>query len=134
MPRGSLPPSPLVGYQPRFSPLAFQQLLHHFGVGGARWICQFVPGSPAVWSFSQAGVFPLSDMYPCPAPVSAIWRPSVRRFRERAGAAGFRLSQELWDEAMEQVASGFLSDALPFKDEWGRIFRFLRDFGRRIPL
>ena len=110
-------PTELLGAQPRFCSVAFHQLLHHFGLGGDRWISQFIFGFPTVGSFSQEGVFPLSEKHPAPAPVATLWRSSVKRFMERSRASGFRFSQELWDEAMEQVSSGWLSEPLPFTEE-----------------
>ena len=112
----AIPPE-LVGAQNHFCSVAFHQLLSHFGMGGDKWIAQFIFGFPTVGSFSQEGVFPLSDKHPAPAPVSTIWKSSVKRFAGRSRASGYRFSQELWDEAMGQVASGWLIEPLPFSEE-----------------
>ena len=107
-------PFELRGAQSRFCSVAFHQLLRHFDLGGDRWVSQFIFGFPTVGSFSQEGVFPLSEKHPSPSPVSSIWRSSVKRFKERARSSGYRFSQELWDEAMSQVASGWLIEPLTF--------------------
>ena len=50
----SIPPE-LRGAQSHFFSVAFRQLLHHFGLGGDRWISQFIFGLPTVCSFSHGG-------------------------------------------------------------------------------
>ena len=66
---------------------------------------------------SQEGIFPPSEMPKGPAPISTIWKTSVKRFKERARASGFKNAQLLWDEALSQVKEGWLSDPLEFNNE-----------------
>ena len=82
------PPVPpaWLGDQPRFWSVSFHQLLHHFGLGDDRCVIQFISGFPAVGSFSQEGVAPLSDKHPSPDPVSTIRGPSVKRIKGGARA------------------------------------------------
>ena len=106
-------------HRPRFCSVPLHQLLRHFGLGGDRWVSHFIVGFPTVGSFSQAWVYPLSDKHHAPVPVSAIWRTSANRFEGRVRASGFRIAHELWGEAMEKVASGWLGEPIPFSEDGG---------------
>ena len=101
----SVPPD-LAGAQCRFSSVAFRQLLSHFGLGGDKWISQFIFGFPTTGSFSQEGVPPIIGQTPGARSLRYLlfWKFQSKRFRERARASGSRRSQELWGEAMGQVA------------------------------
>ena len=76
-------PLELRGAQSRFCSVAFRQILNHFGLGGGRWVTQFIFGFPTVGSFSQEGVFPLSDKHHAPA----LSRPSGAPQLNDSGAA-----------------------------------------------
>ena len=110
-------PTEIKGAQKKFKAVAFHQLLDHFSLGGDRWISQFTFGFPTTGVFSQEGVFPNSEKSKGPAPISTIWKTCKKRFRERARASGFKNSKVLWDEALEQVKEGWLSQPVEFSDE-----------------
>ena len=116
-------PPEIRGAQKKFKSVAFHQLLCHLSLGGDRWISQFIFGFPTTGVLSQEGIFPPSDMPKGPAPISSIWKTSVRRFKERARASGFKNAQVLWDEALSQVKEGWLSDPFEFDNE-GNISQF----------
>ena len=87
----------------------------HFGIGGDKWICQFIYGFPTVGSFSQEGVPP----HPTNIGTQPQFLPSGNHLfsaPNSARASGFLRDRELWGEALPQVKSGWLSDPLPFSD------------------
>ena len=83
-------------------------------MGGGRWISQLNFGFATAGSFARR-VLSLVGQTPRPAPppVSTIGRPSVKRFQGRPMASGHRFFQEIWGDAMGQVASGWLSEPPP---------------------
>ena len=82
---------------------------------GANWLMQFVVGFPIAGALGQEGVFPLSGENPQePLNVEQLYQSKSDRFRARAPrAANSRSPQELWDEALSQVAKGWLEHPRP---------------------
>ena len=107
-------PLAIKGAQSRFQAVAFHQLLHHFGLGGKNWIRQFIFGFPTTGFLSQTGIFPASPKAKPPLPTTAIWRSSLKRFRERSRSSGLRNAEALWAEATAQVKEGWLSPPAVF--------------------
>ena len=95
-------------------------LMDQWGLGGRRWLKQFIYGLGVAWPFSQAELFrkdlslvslALYLSLPLRPPLGA---DSIRgggsdRFRGRAKASGFKHSNTLWGDAPAQRENGLLS-------------------------
>ena len=101
----------------KFKFLAFTTLMDQYGLGGRNWMRQFVWGFPITGDLSQSGVYP-KDPQAVPAPDTAtIWADAESRFRSRAAGSGRLNEGTLWNESMEQVKKGWLSDPLPLGED-----------------
>ena len=98
---------------PTLKTVALLHLMKNFGLGGDRWLQQFVFGFPIIGEMDQTGVYPRDDSKRPPPPLEGIWKDNQKRFMTRARASGFLNAQLLWDEAMSQVKKGWLADPLP---------------------
>ena len=56
---------------------------------------------------------PPSEKAKPPLSTTKVWRACVKRFRKRARAPGHKNARPLWEEAMEQVSEGLLSEPPP---------------------
>ena len=107
-------PEQIKGAQDKFQSVDFHQLLKNFSLGWDKWITQFIFGFPTTGCFSQSGVFPQSDKFKAPTPVSVIWKTNLKRFKDRSKSSGFKNMELLWDEATTQVKEGWLHPPSPF--------------------
>ena len=89
--------------------VAISQLMHHFGVGGQKWIHQFALGFPITGTLSQLKAFERGKDLPPVVMTSQLFRSAPERFRERAAKSGMANAQQLWDEASAQVSKGWLA-------------------------
>ena len=88
--------------------VAIAALLGNFDLGGSAWMTQFTFGFPLVGNLSQEGVYPRDpSLVPAP-PIEGIWASSKQRYTTRSRASGFLSAETLWNEAMDQVAKGWL--------------------------
>ena len=107
-------PPPIRSSAGSIKTVALFPLMDSLGLGGGRWIRQFIYGFDVVGSFSQSSVFP-RNIRPCAPLDPEIFgcdRPT--RFPTRARAPGYPHGRHLWDEAMAQVECGWLAAPLPF--------------------
>ena len=94
--------------------MAFRQLLCHFGLGGDKWITQFIFSvslRPAPFLRKGFPRYRTSDR----ARVPLFRKSPSKRFKERARASDRHFSQEHWGDAMGQAASGWLSEPSHFR-------------------
>ena len=90
------------------------QLLDYYNMGGQQWIQQFIYGFPLIGTLSQKGAFPEGkESGTEPMQQQHIWARSQARFLERSKLSGYKNSQRLWDEALVQVAAGWLGEPIP---------------------
>ena len=89
---------------------ALSALMRQFPIGGQNWIPQFIYGFDIIGEFPQKGVFPSSKKIPTPADPDTIWSDVEERFCSRAKSSGYAQGGHLWAEALDQVASGWLSE------------------------
>ena len=88
---------------------ALSHLLSSQNMGGQRWIAQFTFGFPIVGTLSQKGVFPPSEkVLPTPISPEELWVDAKARFAERSTRSSKRDNLALWNEAIEQVKTGWL--------------------------
>ena len=106
-------PSAGTAKPPTLRTVALLHLMKTFGLGGDRWIRQFIFGFPIVGEIEQTGVFPRDDAKHPPPDLNGIWEGNMTRFTTRARASGVLNAQFLWDEAMTQVEKGWLAQPLP---------------------
>ena len=108
----TLPSLRLVAGSIRTVALSF--LMDSLGIGGSRWIRQFIYGFDLVGSFSQTSVFP-GDFKASPPHFPDIFGcDRAPRLCSRARASPFPHSRHLRGEAMAHVACGWPADPLPF--------------------
>ena len=83
-------------------------------IRGTDWLMQFVVGFPITGILSQRHVFPveMGEQTAITDP-NSLHLSKTSRFKARAPRAQSRHSQVLWDEALEQVAKGWLEKPLP---------------------
>ena len=100
--------------------VALLHLMKCFGLGGDRWMRQFVFGFPIIGEIEQTGVFPRDAAKRPPPPIGEIWSGNSTRFQTRARASGALNASVLWTEAMAQVDKGWLGPPLPI-DQTGNV-------------
>ena len=65
----------------------------------------------------QNGVYPRETKLSSPPEIDQIWKDNGTRFQLRARASGALNAQTLWDEALDQVAKGWLSPPMAIDPE-----------------
>ena len=95
-------------------------ILKHLGMGGERWLWQFIFGFPVFGTLSQAGCYPVDDPLP-PHALSerTILKGAERRFKVRARNARSAFDGHLWSEALEQCDKGWLDNPRPISRQGG---------------
>ena len=85
------------------------QLANFTGMGGSRWLGNYIKGFPITGTICQSGVFPLTLKPDNPHPLDAqtLLEDSIGRFKARSNRRPPH-SQILWKEALAQVESGWL--------------------------
>ena len=100
-------------YIPPLRTAALLRLTRNYGLGGGRWIRQFVYGFPIIGEIEQTGVFP-RDAKPAPPPdIEGIWPGNSARPQTREMVSGALRAQLLRGEAMGQVNKGWLGRPRP---------------------
>ena len=96
------------------------QLANFTGMGGARWLENYIKGFPITGTICQSGVFPLTlkPDNPDPLDIQTLLEDSIGRFKSRSSRRPPH-SQILWKEALAQVESGWLEQPRPL-DSSGR--------------
>ena len=85
-------------------------LLDFTGMGGTRWILQFIVGFPLTGRLHQSRAFPLdTDSPELFANPELLLPPNASRFRARSIRPCSRHAETLWAEAMSQVHEGWLN-------------------------
>ena len=97
--------------------LSHHFLLCHFELGGSRWIRQFNFGFPTTGVVSQTGVYKPDHTAPDPPSIESIWDGARGRFAKRAHSSGRLHGSELWSEALQKVATGWLEAPIPFNED-----------------
>ena len=86
------------------------QLAEFLDLSATPWLSQFVTGFPIVGVVSQCSTSPLDPNTPTTAPDPALlFQSAPDRFVARARRSPVKFASDLWDEAMEQVAAGWLT-------------------------
>ena len=100
--------------------VAISQRLRQCGIGGEKWIRQFPHGFPITGELSQRCSYNVNTKhYNSMLPRASLASAVSARFKERAAKSGHANAQVLWDEAMEKVGKGRLSQPVPL-DESGK--------------
>ena len=89
--------------------VATQHLMTQLGLGGSKWMRQFIYGFDVMGAFSHDGVFPPSGKTLKPCPPERAFEGSADIFGARAKASGWAHIDTLWSEAMDLVSKGWLS-------------------------
>ena len=97
--------------------IALKQLFSQAGIGGADWLGQFALGFPITGKLSQKGVYPIDPRVKPPKAFDSIFETSSLRFKERAAKSGFKNAPQLWEEALEQVRTGWLEEPVELSPE-----------------
>ena len=92
-------------------------LLDYTGMGGSKWILQFVVGFPLIGCLYQTRTFPTDDDAPFTfVDPDTLFASSPHRFKARAPRAVSRHAEQLWAEALKQVDEGWLTPPEPLGD------------------
>ena len=85
------------------------QLSELCGLGGSRWLGNYIKGFPITGAICQSGVFPLTLKPDNPHPINTadLLEGAIDRFKTRSARRPPH-SQILWEEALTQVSSGWL--------------------------
>ena len=96
--------------------VSIAQLLALLGVGGDKWLKQFIYGFDIIGRLSQRGEFPADPKVKCPGDISTIFDTCRSRFVTRARNSGYKYADSLWQEALAQVNAGWLDPPCPFNE------------------
>ena len=103
----SAPPE-LHKFHRRFPLGVWAAIMHFCGLGGSRWLAQFVYGFPITGKLSQKFAFPATTEKLSPTLSTAdVLLSAPSRFARRSAHVS-PAAQGLWDEALQQVEAGWL--------------------------
>ena len=94
--------------------VALSFLMDSIGIGGSRWIRQFIYGFDVTGSISQRFVVPRNLKIHPPLDPEIFGCDRAARFSTRARASCIPHAGHLWAKAMGQVACDWLAPPLPF--------------------
>ena len=98
-------------------------------MGGTNWLMQFINGFPISGKLCQKDVFPMENCDPPELSLpESLFETKTARFRARAPKSTSRFSQQLWDEAIEQVEKGWLNTPEPLDSDGNFIHKPLERF------
>ena len=99
--------------------VALTHLMDQWGIGGQRWLEQFVFGFDIVGTYSQSDLYPISKKkFAPPLDADAIWPEASERFRARARASGFKHDDRLW---AEELSLNMKEGGFPHRCHWARM-------------
>ena len=92
-------------------------ILKEMNAGCHAWFSQFISGFPLVGTLSQNQAYPRdSEMSQKKCPTEAqVAKAAWGRFNKRQQKHGFGTGSVLWDEAMDQIQKGWLSEPRQFE-------------------
>ena len=121
--RGALIPPDTSYHAGRIRPAVLEPLLSAQGMGGSRWLRQFVFGFPIIGQLDQEGVFPQSTKeLPTPITTESLFNGAASRFADRTSRSVSRDFANLQKESTVQAKSGRL-DNPELATDHGRIAR-----------
>ena len=97
----------------KFRTVVLIQLLKQHYMGSPRWMGQFPFGFPITGALSHRFTFEPEEVKFPRTHWKQLYVTASTRFRERADKSGFRNSQVLWGEALQQVEKGWLLPPTP---------------------
>ena len=95
--------------------LAIRHLADFCGLGASKWMGQFAVGFPITGDLSQDKAFPFKNPKERLLPMKQLFESAEDRFRERAPKSGWKNANDLWKEAMDQHAKGWLAAPVELK-------------------
>ena len=109
---GPSTPNDLKGNLPSLRTVALLDIMTKFGLGGERWMRQFIFGSPIVGELEQTGAFPREASERPPHPINEIWTGNAACYKLRARASGALNATTLRADSPDQVKKGWLADPM----------------------
>ena len=101
--------------------MALTHLMSQYGLGGGRWVRQFVFGFDVMGRFPQQFLFPVGRSAKPPMGPDTPLVDSAERFATMALCSGFAHMDNLWSGALSHVECGWLTDPIPLDAAGGML-------------